>query len=249
MSTECGPPRLETPSPTLESNGKNKLEHAQDTTSETNSRGSDKSIDEGNIEKEDGQPTATEDFLNKKDDSSGYSSVDVVDVNCIVPDTDVENESLKNTIPDGDKVPNECVSSVSDEKEVIDENESTNPLIAHQKLSPSKTLWKSVRNSFTKSSDPIPPVHTEAQLSSADFSVAVVTCKRTTSRDYSKVDVHDDDDEDHSALYTDISTSWATSFWTQFTVLLQRTFKQSKPEMLSKLEFIQVSENVLYIIN
>ena len=102
-----------------------------------------------------------------------------------------------------------------------------------------------MRNPFndTKSTDALPPVHTEARLSSADFNVAVVTYKRTTSRDYSKVDIHyHDDEEDQSALYSDISTSWATSFWTQFTVLLQRSFKQSKPDLLSKLDIIQVSD-------
>ncbi|KAL9969972.1 hypothetical protein ACROYT_G022267 [Oculina patagonica] len=240
MSTEYTPATLETPSPTAKNNERHELENTQDTASERSSKTSDNSADQGNVEQEDGQPTATEDPLCKEEESSGYSSLDVGDGNSIAPDKEVEKESLESSILDSNGVPKERGSSVNDEKEVADENDSTNPLIAHQKLSAPKTLWKSVRNSFTKSSDSLPPVHTEAQLSSADFSVAVVTYKRSTSRDYSKVDIHDDDDdEDQSALYSDISTSWATSFWTQFTVLLQRTFKQSLPDILSKLELIQ----------
>jgi hypothetical protein len=52
------------------------------------------------------------------------------------------------------------------------------------------------------------------------------------------LDIHDDDEDDDD--YSDVSTAWATSFWTQFSVLTERTFKQSKPEILSKLNFVQV---------
>lgn len=204
MSTEYGPGRLQTQSPTQES--------------------SDKLTDK---EKE------------IVDDSSSSSITELVDDTSNVPDNE---ENLKSPIPGDMEAPNGHAPSV---RELTDENESSNPLIASRKHPPSKSLWKSVRNSFndTKSTDALPPVHTEARLSSADFNVAVVTYKRTTSRDYSKVDIHyHDDDEDQSALYTDISTSWATSFWTQFTVLLQRSFKQSKPDLLSKLDIIQVSD-------
>jgi len=164
-----------------------------------------------------------------------------------------QNEIATELLPHGkrkkekelDDTPNGC-APIS--LEISDTNETSTPLIESPK--PSKILWRNVRDSFTKSSEALhPPVHTEARLSSADFNVAVVTYKRTTSRDYSKVDIHyHDDDEDQSALYTDISTSWATSFWTQFTVLLQRTFKQSKPEILSKLNFTQVSNHYLKFI-
>ena len=68
-----------------------------------------------------------------------------------------------------------------------------------------------MRDSFTKSSDHLPQVHSEVLVPVADVNVAVVSYKRSTSRDYSKIDVHDDD-EDHSALFSDISTSWPTSF-------------------------------------
>ena len=224
MSSENGPGRLETQSTTQENNGKDQLENTQDTASETGNKSLDKLTDK---EKE------------REDDSSSSSITELVDDTSNVPD---DEEISKSPIPGDMEAPTGHAPCVS---ELADENESSNPLIESQKHAPSKSLWKSVRNSFndTKSTDALPPVHTEAWLSSADFSVAVVTYKRTTSRDYSKVDIHyHDDDEDQSALYSDISTSWATSFWTQFTVLLQRSFKQSKPDILSKLDVIQVSD-------
>ena len=143
-----------------------------------------------------------------------------------------ESKTLNGLVPSGiDELPSELSET----------NESSNLLVSNPKRSASRTLWRNVRGSFTKSSDSLAPVHIEAQVSSADFNVTVVAYKRSTSRDYTKIDVHDhDDDEDHSVLYSDISTSWATSFWTQFTVLLKRTFKQSKPDILSKLNFTQV---------
>lgn len=52
------------------------------------------------------------------------------------------------------------------------------------------------------------------------------------------LDIHDDDEDDDD--YSAVSTAWATSFWTQFSVLTERTFKQSKPEMLSKINLFQV---------
>lgn len=115
------------------------------------------------------------------------------------------------------------------------------PLIPHSSLSHLRNSWRSLTRSISKSSHhDLSPVHTEAQvLSSADFSVAVVACKRQTSQDYTKIDVNAHDDDDHSELYADIPTSWATSFWTQFTVLMGRTFKQSKPDILSRLSLIQ----------
>ena len=224
MSTEYGPGRLETRSPSQENNGKDQLENTQVTATETGDKSSDKLADK---EKE------------TEDDSSSSSIAELADDTSNVPDNE---ENLKSPVQDDMEAPNGHAPSVS---ELTDENESSNPLIASQKHPPSKSLWKSVRNSFndTKSTDALPPVHTEARVSSADFSVAVISYKRTTSRDYSKVDIHyHDDDEDQSALYSDISTSWATSFWTQFTVLLQRSFKQSKPDILSKLDLIQVSD-------
>ncbi|XP_074625130.1 uncharacterized protein LOC141883522 isoform X2 [Acropora palmata] len=114
-------------------------------------------------------------------------------------------------------------------------------LIPHSSLSHLRNSWRSLTRSISKSSHhDLSPVHTEAQvLSSADFSVAVVAYKRQTSQDYTKIDVNAHDDHDHSELYADIPTSWATSFWTQFTVLMSRTFKQSKPDILSKLSLIQ----------
>ena len=231
MSTEYGPGRLDTPNPTPENNGKDQLENNQDTASETGNKSANKLADK--------EREKTVESAEQGDDSSSYSTTDVVDDTSNVPD---DEDNLKGPILDDMEAPNGHVPSLS---ELTDENESSNPLIATQKHPPSKSLWKSVKNSFTdtKSTDELPPVHTEARLSSADFNVAVVTYKRTTSRDYSKVDIHyHDDDEDQAASYSDISTSWATSFWTQFTVLLERSFKQSKPELLSKLDIIQVSD-------
>ncbi|XP_078373196.1 uncharacterized protein LOC144656827 isoform X2 [Oculina patagonica] len=269
MSNMYGPPRLDTPSPTPEKD-KDRLENTQDMASETSSKSSDEEIAVDNAEcgqptaseDEPGYPSLdvvdnNSDVPAEKDDlkiSAGNiasesdeelsESVDQSEVEG-TPRRDSRTELLpheKQKTENDNETPNGHVPSKVPEisLELSETNESSTPLIANARSSPSKTLWRNVRGSFTKSSEALAPVHTEAQLSSADFNVAVVTYKRSTSRDYSKVDIHDhDDDEDHSALYSDISTSWATSFWTQFTVLLQRTFKQSKPEILSKLNFTQ----------
>ena len=262
------PVKSEKSGPTTEDNDKDKLKKGQDVTSETSSRSSDKSTDEDQVTEvsaklKDGQSTATEDPLHEEvcnsdvlqkelekdtlkssasteDSESDEELSEAVDQNKMVTEL-LPHEKQKvdlNETPNGYAPSN--VHEIS--LELSETNESSTPLIQNSK--PSKTqLWRNVlRDSFTKSSEALdPPVHTEARLSSADFNVAVVTYKRTTSRDYSKVDIHyHDDDEDQSALYSDISTSWATSFWTQFTVLLQRTFKQSRPDILSKLNFAQV---------
>ncbi|XP_067048982.1 uncharacterized protein [Acropora muricata] len=128
-------------------------------------------------------------------------------------------------------------------------NASSAPLIPHSSISHLRNSWRSLTRSISKSSHhDLSPVHTEAQvLSSADFSVAVVAYKHQTSQDYTKIDVNAHDDDDHSELYADIPTSWATSFWTQFTVLMGRTFKQSKPDILSKLSLIQ--NIILAVVN
>jgi len=257
------PIKHENPRPTTEDNGKDKLESGQDTTSDTSSRSSDEPTGEDHTaevtaKQKDGQSTATEDPLHQEavhnfdvpekelenDTLKSSASIEDSESDEGLSETVDQNEIATELLPNGkrkkekelDDTPNGC-APIS--LEISDTNETSTPLIESPK--PSKTLWRNVRDSFTKSSEALhPPVHTEARLSSADFNVAVVTYKRTTSRDYSKVDIHyHDDDEDQSALYTDISTSWATSFWTQFTVLLQRTFKQSKPEILSKLNFTQ----------
>ena len=143
-----------------------------------------------------------------------------------VDNSDLE-DSLRRSELDGQQLSSEA-------------NAISAPLIPHSSLS---HLRNSLTRSISKSSHhDLSPVHTEAQvLSSTDFSVAVVAYKRQTSQDYTKVDVNAHDDDDHSELYTDIPTSWATSFWTQFTVLMGRTFKQSKPDILSKLSLIQVN--------
>ena len=67
-------------------------------------------------------------------------------------------------------------------------------------------------------------------------------------KNYTALDLHinndgresRDEDEDEEE-YGHISTTWVTSFSTQFTVLLQRNFKQAKPEILSKINLFQVS--------
>ena len=267
MSSMYTPVKLEKSRPTTEGNDKDKLKKGQDVTSETSSRSSNKSTDEDqtvevSAKAKDGQSTATEDPLHKEvcnsdvpqkelekdtlkssasteDSESDEELSEAVDQNKVVAELlPPEKQKMDlNETPNGYAPSN--VHEIS--LELSETNESSTPLIQNSK--PSKNLWRNVRDSFTKSSEALDlPVHTEARLSSADFNVAVVTYKRTTSRDYSKVDIHyHDDDEDQSALYSDISTSWATSFWTQFTVLLQRTFKQSMPEILSKLNFTQVS--------
>ena len=271
------PVKLEKSRPTTEDNGQDKLGKDQDTASETSSRSSDK-LSEGdqtaevNAKQKSGQSLASEDPLHQEElhsydipekelekdtlkssaiiensESDGGLS-EAVDQNEVVPEL-LPHEKQKMEIELNETSNGYVPSNVHETSlELSDTNESSTPLILSPK--PSKTLWRNVRDSFTKSSEALnPPVHTEARVSSADFNVAVVTYKRTTSRDYSKVDIHyHDDDEDQSALYSDISTSWATSFWTQFTVLLQRTFKQSKPEILSKLNFTQVCNHCLKLI-
>ena len=146
-----------------------------------------------------------------------------------VDNSDLE-DSLRRSELDGQQLSSEA-------------NAISAPLIPHSSLSHLRNSWRSLTRSISKSSHhDLSPVHTEAQvLSSTDFSVAVVAYKRQTSQDYTKVDVNAHDDDDHSELYADIPTSWATSFWTQFTVLMGRTFKQSKPDILSKLSLIQVN--------
>jgi hypothetical protein len=52
-----------------------------------------------------------------------------------------------------------------------------------------------------------------------------------------------DDDEEHKGFHLDHGDKWPTSFLTQFFVLSHRTFKQSLPIILSKLNLIQVCEN------
>lgn len=225
MSYKNGAPRLETPSPTPENNGQGE--------------------------------TSTEDTDQKVDASSDATGKDAgKEQNSEVVDRGSETDSSSDTVDDGESehtptpdsrtelAPEHELANLIPNGNVESEaNETSTPLISTAKSSSSKIPW---RRTHSKSADDnlATPVHTEARLSSADFNVAVVTYKRSVSQDYTKIDVHDqDDDEDHSELYGDISTSWATSFWTQFSVLMVRTFKQSKPDILSKLNFIQVSRN------
>lgn len=262
------PIKLDKSRPTTEDNGKDKLEKGQDRASETSSTSSNKLSDEDEIaedsaKQKDEQSAASKEPLHKgevhnsdvlekeleKDTLKSSASIGDSESDEELPEAVDQNKVATELLPhekqkkDLNETPNGYAPSNVDDTslEPSETNESSTPLIPNPKSS--KTLWRNVRESFTKSSEALDlPVHTEARVSSADFNVAVVTYKRTTSRDYSKVDIHyHDDDEDQSALYSDISTSWATSFWTQFTVLLQRTFKQSRPEILSKLNFSQVS--------
>lgn len=89
---------------------------------------------------------------------------------------------------------------------------------------------------------------------SANAKVSIVSFKRLKSIDksYAALDICNDGegsgDEDTDELdYGHISTTWVTSFWTQFSVLLQRNFKQSKPEILSKINLLQVNTFRLFV--
>ena len=230
---------METPSPSPEDNGKVKepaTEGAKTNTEREEDNSPDVTVKEIEIHVE-----QNSDAGDRSSESDGSSEAvnEVASMEDPRPDsrTELVTEKEANMIPNGD------ASS--------DNHESFIPLIPNPKPSPSRTSWRGLKRSLSKNSDEVvhSSVHTEARLSSADFNVAVVTYKRSASQDYTKVDIHDqEDDEDHSAHYTDISTSWATSFWTQFSVLMVRTFKQSKPDILSKLNFVQVSKHsVLHV--
>ena len=52
----------------------------------------------------------------------------------------------------------------------------------------------------------------------------------------------EDSDGNEERFHWDHNDKWPTSFWTQLYVLSQRTFKQSLPIILSKLNFVQVSD-------
>ncbi|XP_022797461.1 ABC transporter G family member 9-like [Stylophora pistillata] len=248
ISTEHGPRRSDTPSPIPQNDDKDRSQNMPNETSP-----------------KDGQQKATEELKNKEYVSGHCTTDDPEKENETSPPADRSSESTEEMVAADCLNEQEDVLRLEDEGgfssvEMLEEekerrsgnghvpsggdelpsgtSESSNLLASNPKPSVSKTLWRNVRDSFTKSSDHLPQVHSEVLVPAADVNVAVVSYKRSTSRDYFKVDVHDDD-EDHSALYSDISTSWATSFWTQFTVLLLRTFKQSKPDILSKLDLAQ----------
>ena len=231
--TKYEPQRLETPSLTPENtsgsgkDSKNTTERAFENAEQEVTSGSDDIDKEVEIKQ-------NSDAEDKHSESSASSET----VNEDIVEDSPRQDSSTELVPDMEntRLPNGSVISEAKETSI--------PLIPSPKPSSSKASWRGLKRPLSKSSDDaLTPVHTEARLSSADFNVAVVTYKRSTSQDYTKIDVHDhdDDDKDHSALYTDISTSWATSFWTQFSVLMVRTFKQSKPDILSKLNFVQVS--------
>lgn len=221
-------PRLETPSPTPENEGKDETPTAVhvplENTDETQDVSSDVAV------KETGKESNSEvDHKDSETDSSSDTADDDSPEVTPRPDSRTETELESETV---DLIPNGQAKSHA--------NESSIPLIptpkpSHSKIPRRRTLSKSSDNNLPS------PVHTEVRLSSADFNVAIVAYSRSTSQDYTKIDVQDhDEDEGHPALYGDISTSWATSFWTQFSVLMVRTFKQSKPDVLSKLNFVQV---------
>ena len=225
MSTASGNevPRVGTSSPTPEGKGRDH-KISREGALENNQQKVDESSDVTDKEAETEQST-----------SVGHCS----------SDTDSSSEAVNKTLTTSEDLPDKEDALIPNGHAISETNESSIPLIPSPKPSSSK-ISKLKRTLSKNSTDDVScPVHTEVRLSSADFNVAVVTYKRSTSQDYTKIDVHDqEDDEDHSGLqYSDISTSWATSFWTQFSVLMVRTFKQSKPDILSRLNFVQVSRN------
>ena len=188
-----------------------------------------------NVSGSEPRKVGTSDDLNRKDTEAEQGAQAKHTLSDTLADDTSEDSQEQTALEMADKISNGDAKS--------EPNESSAPLIPNSRPSSLINSWRNLTRSISKSSQrDLSPVHTEAQVvSSGDFSVAVVAYKRTTSKDYSKIDIHDhDDDEDHSQLYADISTSWPTTFWTQLTVLVGRTFKQSKPDILSKLNFIQV---------
>lgn len=187
-----------------------------------------------NVSGSEPRKVGTSDDVNGKDTEAEQGAQEKYTLTDTLADDTSEDSQEQTALEMADKIP------FGDAK--LEPNESSAPLIPNSRPSSLLNSLRNLTRSISKSSQhDLSPVHTEAQVvSSADFSVAVVAYKRTTSKDYSKIDIHDhDDDEDHSQLYADISTSWPTTFWTQLTVLVGRTFKQSKPDILSKLNFIQ----------
>ena len=66
--------------------------------------------------------------------------------------------------------------------------------------------------------------------------------RRNSMEEIKKMMDDTSEDSDDDGFHLDHGDKWPTSFWTQFIVLSSRTFKQSLPVILSKLNLIQVCE-------
>lgn len=142
-----------------------------------------------------------------------------------VSDTDISEQSEKYFDAKEKVLSKENLSfeGSDSDNETIDEGES-----------PDKND-SSMRSSFCNGMNGFTPRESTASPTGVTPLVAVI--KPKDMHDV-HLDIHDDDEDDDD--YSDVSTAWATSFWTQFSVLTERTFKQSKPEILSKISFFQV---------
>ena len=80
----------------------------------------------------------------------------------------------------------------------------------------------------------------DAEPHPSENGVRGVSFKQLTSAEDVGITHDDSESRDGNEVFGHISTVWVTSFWTQFIVLAQRNFKETKPAILSTLNLVQV---------